>query len=235
MPTSRTSSIAAGAGLALGLVVVAGSWPAARAGAEAWPNWRGPQLNGTSADTGLPLRWSVTENVTWKAPMPERSGSTPIVWGDHVFVSVGEGSNLSLWSLDRAQGHRAVEAPARRGQPPDDEAADVVALAGHRRPDGVGDDRHRPAEGDSISAGVEKWSRDIQTEYGRFGLQWGYASSPLLLEDSLVVQVLHGSHTDDPSYVLRIDKMTGKNVWRVDAADARGVRELRMPTRRRRS
>ena len=64
-------------------------------------------------------------------------------------------------------------------------------------------------------AGTEKWSRDIPTEYGRFGLQWGYASSPLLLEDSLVVQVLHGMHTDDPSYVMRIDKMTGKNMWRV--------------------
>jgi outer membrane protein assembly factor BamB len=64
-------------------------------------------------------------------------------------------------------------------------------------------------------AGTEKWSRNIPMEYGRFGLQWGYASSPLLLEDSLVVQVLHGMHTDDPSYVMRIDKMTGKNMWRV--------------------
>jgi outer membrane protein assembly factor BamB len=64
-------------------------------------------------------------------------------------------------------------------------------------------------------AGTERWSRDIPGEYGRFGLQWGYASSPLLLDDSLVVQVLHGMHTDDPSYVLRLDKMTGKTLWRV--------------------
>ena len=59
-------------------------------------------------------------------------------------------------------------------------------------------------------AGKELWSRDIQADYGRFGLQWGYASSPLLFEDSLYVQVLHGMHTDDPSYLLRIDKATGK-------------------------
>ena len=78
--------------------------PTARLGAESWPNWRGPQLNGTSTESGLPVRWSVTENVTWKTPMPERSGSTPIVWGDHVFVSVGEGANLALWALDRANG-----------------------------------------------------------------------------------------------------------------------------------
>ena len=115
--------------------------------ADDWPQWRGPQLNGTSTETGLPVRWSATENITWKLAMPERSGSTPIVWGDHVFVNVGEGAQLALWARGSQQGHRAVEAAARRRQPPDDEAADVVAVAGHRRPHGVGDDRHRRAEG----------------------------------------------------------------------------------------
>jgi outer membrane protein assembly factor BamB len=64
--------------------------------------------------------------------------------------------------------------------------------------------------------GNELWSRDIQNDYGRFGLNWGYASSPLLYEDALFVPVLHGMKTDDPSYVLRIDKKTGKTVWRVE-------------------
>ena len=65
-------------------------------------------------------------------------------------------------------------------------------------------------------AGKEIWSRNIQTDYGRFGLNWGYASSPLLQGDALYVQVLHGMKTDDPSYVLKIDKMTGKTLWRVE-------------------
>ena len=65
-------------------------------------------------------------------------------------------------------------------------------------------------------AGNELWVRDIQKDYGKFGLNWGYASSPLLYEDSLYVQVLHGMKTDDPSYLLRIDKKTGKTVWRVE-------------------
>ena len=64
--------------------------------------------------------------------------------------------------------------------------------------------------------GTELWVRDIQKEYGRFGLNWGYASSPLLHEDALYVQVLHGMRTDDPSYLLRIDKKTGRTVWRVE-------------------
>jgi outer membrane protein assembly factor BamB len=59
------------------------------------------------------------------------------------------------------------------------------------------------------------WARDIQKVYGLFGLNYGYASSPLLHEDSLYLQVLHGMTTDDPSYVLRIDKATGKTIWRV--------------------
>src|SRR5262249_13412162 len=65
-------------------------------------------------------------------------------------------------------------------------------------------------------SGKEQWARDIQKDYGRFGLNWGYGSSPLLYGDSLFVQVLHGMRTDDPSYILRIDKATGKTVWRVE-------------------
>ena len=64
--------------------------------------------------------------------------------------------------------------------------------------------------------GKEIWARDLQKEYGPFGLNWGYASSPLLHKDHLYVEVLHGMKTDDPSYVLSIDKLTGKTRWRVE-------------------
>ena len=107
-----------------------------------------------------------------------------------------------------------MEEASAAGQPADDEAADVVAVASDRRQIGLGDDRDRRAEVVRL-CGYELWSRDIQADYGRFGLQWGYASSPLLFEDALYVQVLHGMHTDDPSHLLRIDKATGKTCWRV--------------------
>jgi outer membrane protein assembly factor BamB len=64
--------------------------------------------------------------------------------------------------------------------------------------------------------GRELWSRDIQKDYGRFGLNWGYGSSPLLFENSLYVQVLHGMNTDAPSYLLRINTRDGRTVWRVE-------------------
>ena len=65
-------------------------------------------------------------------------------------------------------------------------------------------------------AGKEIWARNIQADYGKFGLNWGYASTPLLKGDALYVPVLHGMKTDDPSYILKIDKLTGKTVWRVE-------------------
>ena len=64
--------------------------------------------------------------------------------------------------------------------------------------------------------GTEIWARNISNDYWKFGLNWGFASSPLLHEDALYVQVLHGMKTDDPSYVLRINKMTGETVWMVE-------------------
>src|SRR5687767_6726139 len=76
--------------------------------AEHWPQWRGPLLNGISGEKGLPVRWSTTENITWKLAVPERSGATPIVWGDHVFLNVGEGSELSLWAVDRSKDRKSV-------------------------------------------------------------------------------------------------------------------------------
>jgi outer membrane protein assembly factor BamB len=183
--------------------------------AEHWPQWRGPQLNGISGEKNLPVKWSTTENVTWKLAMPAWSGSTPIVWGDHLFLNVSDGKEMSLWNIDRTKGG-----------------------VRWKRPLGGGDRRMMKQNMSSPSPvtdgtlvwvmtgtgilkafdfnGKELWMRDIQQDYGRFGLQWGYASSPLLFENALYVQVLHGMHTDDPSYLLRIDKMSGKTSWRVE-------------------
>ena len=64
--------------------------------------------------------------------------------------------------------------------------------------------------------GKEVWKRDMQADYGTFGLNHGYASTPLLHGNRLYVQVLHGMKTDDPSYVFAVDKATGKTLWKVE-------------------
>jgi outer membrane protein assembly factor BamB len=189
--------------------------------ADNWPQWRGPSLNGVSAEKNLAIKWSPTENITWKLPLPAWSGSTPIVWRDRIFLNVADdlkvtqGNNLHLWCIDRAKGTVLWQRPLGGGNhqerkqnmsspSPVTDGTGVWALTGT----GI------------LKAfdfqGKELWMRDIQKDYGRFGLNWGYGSSPLLHGDALYVQVLHGMRTDDPSYLLRIDKATGKTVWKVE-------------------
>ncbi|HLL77476.1 MAG TPA: PQQ-binding-like beta-propeller repeat protein [Pyrinomonadaceae bacterium] len=198
------------------LLVVAFILAAPAAGlAGNWPQWRGPFLNGTSDERNLPLKWSAEENVAWKLQLPDRSGSTPIIWGNHVFLNVAEGDDLFLWAVDKQKGALLWKQRLGGGN---------ARMRKHNMssPSPVTDGRHVwIMTGTGVLkafdfAGKEIWSRDIQKDYGKFGLMWGYASSPLLHEDSLYVQVLHGMKTDDPSYVLRINKATGKTVWRVE-------------------
>ena len=142
-------------------------------------------------------------------------GSTPIVWGDHIFLNVADGRDLYLWAVDRNRGVALWKRLLGGGDT-------RMMKQNMSSPSPVTDGRHVwVMTGTGILkafdfAGNELWMRDIQQEYGRFGLQWGYGSSPLLHEDALYVQVLHGMHTHDPSYLLRIDKATGRTVWRVE-------------------
>jgi outer membrane protein assembly factor BamB len=183
-----------------------------------WPQWRGPDLNGVSKEVGLPRAWSATQNIAWKLPLPSRSGSTPIVWGNTVFLNVATAEftgNLELWAVDRNKQSVIWKRPLSSGN-----------TRGQKQnmstPSPVTDGRTVWAmTGTGVVkafdfAGVEKWSRDIQKEYGQFGLGFGYASSPLLIDGDLIVQVLHGLRTNDPSYVLRIDGATGKSEWKVE-------------------
>jgi hypothetical protein len=89
--------------------------------ADNWPQWRGPSLDGTSGEKNLPVHWTTTENVTWKLPLPAWSGSTPIVWGDRIFLNVADdlklrdGNNLHLWCVDRADGSVLWKRPLGSG------------------------------------------------------------------------------------------------------------------------
>jgi outer membrane protein assembly factor BamB len=183
--------------------------------AENWPQWRGPSLNGLSNEKNLPVKWTTEENVVWKVPMPGFSGSTPIIWRDRVFLNVAEGDNLSLWCIDKAKGTVLWKQALGGGNV-------KMRKQNMSSPSPVTDGRAvYVMTGTGILkafdfAGKELWSRDIQKEYGEFGLNWGYASSPLLHEDSLFIQVLHGMKTDEPSYVMRIDKKNGKTLWKVE-------------------
>jgi outer membrane protein assembly factor BamB len=61
--------------------------------------------------------------------------------------------------------------------------------------------------------GKSIWTKDLQKDYGPFGHNWGYGSSPLLHDGRLIIEVLHGMKTDDPSYIVSLDAATGKELW----------------------
>lgn len=185
--------------------------------AENWPQWRGPNLNGVSGEKNLPVRWTVEENIAWKLALPGASAATPAIWGDKVFLNVPEGKELFLWCVDKKQGKLLWKKPLRG------EKGDVQTHPKHNAssPSPVTDGVNvyvLSAYGSMRCfdfAGNEIWTRDIQQDYGKFGFRFGYASSPLLFEDSLYVQVLRESAAE-ASYILRVAKKTGKTVWKVD-------------------
>ncbi len=180
-----------------------------------WPQWRGPDGNGISNETGLPVSWSPTENVTWKLDMPQWTGSTPIIWGDLIFLNVAEAGKVHLWCVDRNKPEILWKRHLSDGD---------VKMRKHNMssPSPVTDGRMVwVLTGTGILKafdfkGAELWMRDIQKDYGRFGLNHGYGSSPTLHQGALYVQVLHGMKTDDPSYLLKFDAKSGKTIWRVE-------------------
>jgi outer membrane protein assembly factor BamB len=200
------------------LLLTIGSLAVVTVSAENWPQWRGPQQNGISAEKGLPTKWSTEENVAWRLAMPSRSGATPIIWNNHIFLNVATQmttGDLELWAVDRRKGEPLWKKPLGGGNnqqrkqnmsspSPVTDGTTVWVMTGT----GI------------LKAfdfkGNELWMRDVQKDYGPFGLNWGYASSPLLYDGALYVQVLHGMKTDDPSYVMKVDGKTGKTLWKVD-------------------
>jgi outer membrane protein assembly factor BamB len=192
----------------------------------AWPQWRGPNLNGSSSVArDLPVTWSTTENVAWRVAMPSWSAATPAIWGDTVFVTSAEqgfdgskaktNDKILLLAISRKDGSVRWQRVIGAGN-------QTYRKQNLSSPSPITDGRLVWSMTGSGAlqchdfSGKEIWSRNIEDDFGAFGLNHGYASSPLLYDGKLYLQVLHGMRTDAPSYVLAIDKTTGKDVWRVE-------------------
>lgn len=230
MNTRRNSMIFLVGFLGLSALLLAGSLQAN------WPQWRGPNSNGSAPDAhDLAINWSPTENVLWRTKLPSWSAATPAVWHGRVFVvSAEEGFTRLNSDGDRRRGptdagHNRIFliAVSRQDgsvlwQQQIDSGNQLFRKQNSSSPSPITDGNHIwIMTGNGKLAcftidGKEVWKRDIQADYGRFGLNHGYASTPLLHGERLYVQVLHGMNTDDPSYLFAVDKNTGKTVWKVE-------------------
>jgi len=210
-----------------------------------WPQWRGPQANGVATATDLPTSWGPGEHVVWAAPLPAWAGSTPVVWGDRIFLISPSASEPKPEPAEATTDDGSFPGRGRMRGPRADPGGDELMLLALSRTDGsvlwmrrldsgnrlhMKDNEASPSpvtDGRRVWAvtgngvisaydmdGNKTWSRDLQESFGPFGLNFGYASSPLLHDGSLILQVLHGMKTDDPSYVVALDARTGETRWR---------------------
>jgi outer membrane protein assembly factor BamB len=195
-------------GLAV-LLLAAGLAPA-----ENWPQWRGPNNDGVSPETGLPAEWSAIKNVAWKLKMPGAGGSTPIVWGDRLFLTSQDGDRLvalcvgtagkELWKKDLGQATRQAGFGRKREG---NGASATPSTDGKHVWFFVGNGNLAAFDLD----GKEQWRFNAQERYGRFRIQFGMHTTPVLFGDRLYFQLIHSGG----GQVVCIDKATGKDVWKV--------------------
>jgi outer membrane protein assembly factor BamB len=186
---------------------------AAPVSAGNWPQWRGPKNDGVSTETGLPAEWSETKNVLWKLPMPGMGGATPCVWGDKIFLTSGDETDQLLalcvgtdgkevWRKVLGKGGGKARGDEGNGASasPSTDGKHVWFFAG---------------SGDLACfdfAGNEVWKANLQERYGRFRIQFGMHSTPVLYEGRLYLQILH----DGGQNVICLDAVNGKEVWKVN-------------------
>jgi outer membrane protein assembly factor BamB len=197
------------------LLLVSASLTAAAPAGENWPQFRGPQGEGRSDATGLPVRWGEKENVVWKTPIHDKGWSSPVVWGNQVWLTTAraDGKELFAVCIDRQTGKILhdikvfdVAKPAYC-HPFNSYASPTPAVEEGRVYVHFG--TYGTACLDTAT-GKTLWERrDLPCDHYR-----GPGSSPLLYTDLLFV------HLDgiDVQYVVALDKATGKTVWKKDRA-----------------
>jgi outer membrane protein assembly factor BamB len=188
--------------------IVAASLSTTFAAASNWPSWRGPTHDGVTEETNLPLTWSQTENVKWKVSLPEGGNSTPIVWGDKLFLTQAEGKRRLLLCFEKKTGKKLWEAGITWEQPELTHNTNPYCAAS-------------PAtDGESVivffaSAGVysydmngkEQWKR---TDLGEQKHIWGCGTSPVMAGDRVFLNFGPGANT----VLYCFDKKTGKTLWK---------------------
>jgi outer membrane protein assembly factor BamB len=182
--------------------------------AENWPCWRGPRLEGTSHEKDVPVYWSASSNVTWKAELPGVGHASPIVWNDRVFTvtSVAEKQARDLVCVDRASGRliwqkTVINSPLERKHSLNSHASSTPATDG-KLVYVAFLDRTEMVVAAYDFAGERKWL----VRPGRFSSMHGFSSSPILYKDLVIV---NGDHDGD-GYIVALRNTTGETAWKID-------------------
>ncbi len=204
------------------LALLAVCWLVAGAFGDNWPAWRGPAGQGQCAEKDVPLKWSRTENVRWKVALPDSGNSTPVIWGQRVFLT--QASDKTLWPPKGTNGGPAI---ARRRSLLCLNRADGKLLwqkdviydeIEYTHPTNPYCAASPATDGERVvvsfgSAGMycydmdgkELWRKDL----GKLEHTWGNASSPVLYGDLAILWCGPGER----QFLLAVNKKTGARVW----------------------
>jgi outer membrane protein assembly factor BamB len=203
---------------------VAGQEPAVRMvadegeGLKYWPRWRGPSGQGVVTGTGYVDTWSATQNVLWKTPVPGRGNSSPIVWGDHIFLTTAYegGRRVSVLAYSRSTGRLLWETAAPAGRTDsgahykNGHASATAATDGERVYVSFGP---RGLFAFDFNGKIV-WQRDL----GSMEAYHGAAGSPLLYRNRIIL------YQDQwrGSFIAAFDTQTGRDVWRTPREASNG-------------
>ncbi len=195
------------------------------AGAADWPNFRGPHSSGISEEKDLPTKWSDKENLVWKIDLPGPGSSSPIVWGDKVFVACYSGYGVNrqspgnqddlarhLLCVDRTQG-KVLWDKEVKAKLPEQRFAGFMLNHGYASSTPATDgDRVYVFHGKTgvfayDFAGKELWQADVGDKLATQG--WGTGTSPLLYKDLVILNADVESNS-----LIALNKKTGKEEWR---------------------
>ncbi len=184
------------------------------AGAENWPGFRGPRGDGTSAEKGLPVKWSATENVAWKVEIPGRGHASPAIWKDRIFLvsALEETGERILLCLDRRTGktlwqRSVLKAPLEPIHSLNSYASSTPLTDGERVYVSFLD-RDRMF----LAAYDYQGNRLWEARPGPFSSKHGYSSSPILYRDRIIV---NGDHDGD-GFLVALDRKTGRVLWKTE-------------------
>jgi len=176
-----------------------------------WPEWRGPNGDGSTSEAGLPMQWSPSKNVAWKIALPGPGNSTPVVWENRIFLtqSTSDKSERLLMCFSRSEGRllwqrgikHAVEDVTHKTNPhcsssPATDGKRVVVWFGS-----AGLQCYDPN-------GKLLWKRNLGTQ----AHIWGYGASPKIHGDLVYLNFGPGER----SFLIAVDKRTGKTIWQND-------------------
>jgi len=181
-----------------------------------WPQFRGPAASGVADEKNLPSSWGPMENVLWKAEIPGRSVSSPVVAAGKVYLASASGvrnDKLNVVCIDANTGkqlwQRQLQATGNTGCHPKSSMAAPTPVA---NAEGV---FVLFATADLVSFdkdGNLRWYRSLTGDYPAIANQVGMASSPILSGNTLIVPM----DSDGESFLAALDSRDGKNLWKVE-------------------